>query len=54
MDCYFVEMMYGKSCTKFPYFVAIILYSRHRQFLFVIGQLRKIFSNHLSKLIEIL
>jgi hypothetical protein len=23
MNCYFVGMMYGKSCTKFPYFVPI-------------------------------
>ena len=24
MNCYFVGMMYGRSCTKFPYFVLII------------------------------
>jgi hypothetical protein len=25
MNCYFVGMRYGRSCTKFPYFVLIIL-----------------------------
>ena len=24
MNCYFVRMVYGKSCTKFPYFVVIV------------------------------
>jgi len=24
MNCYFVGMMYGRSCTQFPYFVLII------------------------------
>jgi hypothetical protein len=42
INCYFIGMMYGRSCTKFQYFVPIMQYGYHRQFLFVIGQLRTI------------
>ena len=24
MNCYFLGMMYGRSCTKFPYFVPMV------------------------------
>jgi hypothetical protein len=34
VNCYSLEMMYGRFCTKFRY-------GRHRQFLFMIGQLKK-------------
>ena len=52
MNCYFVGMMFGRSCTVFSYFVLIIqlILPPYGQFLFVIGQLK----NYLVKLIEAL
>jgi hypothetical protein len=42
MICYFVGMMYGRSCTKFPYFVLIIQLIWPPYAVLVIGHLKKI------------